>query len=375
MPAEPFSAGIPPLRKLGVLLFLLCLFALTLAGGTFYLLFHDLPLIQQAISETLAQTMKELQEGDRASLSLSLARAEAGSAAPFTLDGGLFYLSMAGLVVCWLMLVYRLAQNAETVKKGAMRASPLLCVLSFFLPVGNIWMPLQAMLDVNKALSFPGPSRGKGWIWLAWAVSVPGSLLIFLYTLFQPLFHFSETLRAWAEESPENVLALDRELEALLNGMVRPVIMYNGTALPGEPGKFRADDAPLLFPAKEAGQPPAFLISSLPPAKPRRKERKSRRTCSIPFLFLAGFLSASLPLSGTFTGKNRVALTGGFTKIFSRLPFPSGPFFLRGGIKPSGHKKPGLASRRAGPSKNSNFSDYRLADFTIMASLPIRPRR
>ena len=213
MPAEPFSAGIPPLRKLGVLLFLLCLFALTLAGGTFYLLFHDLPLIQQAISETLAQTMKELQEGDRASLSLSLARAEAGSAAPFTLDGGLFYLSMAGLVVCWLMLVYRLAQNAETVKKGAMRASPL-----------------QAMLDVNKALSFPGPSRGKGWIWLAWAVSVPGSLLIFLYTLFQPLFHFSETLRAWAEESPENVLALDRELEALLNGMVRPVIMYNGTA-------------------------------------------------------------------------------------------------------------------------------------------------
>ena len=230
MPAEAFSAGIPPLRKLGVLLFLLFLFALALAGGTFYLLFHDLPLIQQAISETLAQTMKELQEGDRASLSLSLARADASSAAPLTLDGGLFYLSMAGLVVCWLMLVYRLAQNAETVKKGAMRASPLLCVLSFFLPVGNICMPLQAMLDVNKALSFPGPSRGKGWIWLAWAVSVPGSLLIFLYTLFQPLFHFSETLRAWAEESPENVLALDRELEALLNGMVRPVIMYNGTA-------------------------------------------------------------------------------------------------------------------------------------------------
>ena len=230
MPAEAFSAGIPPLRKLGILLFLLCLFALALAGGTLYVLFHDLPLIQQAISEMLAQTMKDLQDGDRTSLSLSLARADAGSAAPFTLDGGLFYLSMAGLVVCWLMLVYRLAQNAETVKKEAMRSSPLLCVLSFFLPVGNIWMPLQAMLDVNKALSFPGPSRGKGWIWLAWAVSVPGSLLIFLYTLFQPLFRFSETLRAWAKESPENVLALDRELEALLNGMVRPVIMYNGTA-------------------------------------------------------------------------------------------------------------------------------------------------
>ena len=62
MPAEAFSAGIPPLRKLGVLLFLLCLFALALAGGTLYLLFHDLPLIQQAISETLAQTMKELQD-------------------------------------------------------------------------------------------------------------------------------------------------------------------------------------------------------------------------------------------------------------------------------------------------------------------------
>ena len=137
------------------------------------------------------------------------------------------------------------------------------------------------------------------------------------------------------------------------HGAPRHHVQRNG--LPGEPGKFRADDAPLLFPAKEAGQPPAFLISSLPPAKPRRKERKSRRTCSIPFLFLAGFLSASLPLSGTFTGKNRVALTGGFTKIFSRLPFPSGPFFLRGGIKPSGHKKPGLASRRAGPAKIAIF--------------------
>lgn len=228
MPAEPLPAGIPPLRKLGVLLFLLCLFALVLAGSTLYLLLHDLPLIQQAIAATLAQTMQELQEGGRASLSLP--QADATAAAPFTPDGALFYLSIAGLAVCWLMLVYRLAQNAETVKKGAMRASPLLCVLSFFLPVGNIWMPLQAMLDVNKALSFPGPSRGKGWIWLAWAVSVPGSLLVFLYTLFQPLFRFPETLRAWAEESPDNILALDRELEALLNGMARPVIMYNGTA-------------------------------------------------------------------------------------------------------------------------------------------------
>ncbi len=303
MPAEAFSAGIPPLRKLGVLLFLLCLFALALAGGTFYLLFHDLPLIQQAISETLAQTMKELQEGDRASLSLSLARADAGSAAPFMLDGGLFYLSMAGLVVCWLMLVYRLAQNAETVKKGAMRASPLLCVLSFFLPVGNIWMPLQAMLDVNKAFSFPGPSRGKGWIWLAWAVSVQGSLLIFLYTLFQPLFRFSETLRAWAEESPEKRACAGPGAgsPAARHGAPRHHVQRN--SLPGEPGKFRADDAPLLFPAKEAGQPPAFLIRSLPPAKPRRKERKSRRACSIPFLFLAGFLPASLPFPELSPGK------------------------------------------------------------------------
>ena len=38
MPAEAFSAGIPPLRKLGVLLFLLCLFALALAGGTVLIL-------------------------------------------------------------------------------------------------------------------------------------------------------------------------------------------------------------------------------------------------------------------------------------------------------------------------------------------------
>lgn len=228
MPTEPPPAGIPPLRKLGVLLSLLCLFALALAGSTLYVLFHDLPLIQQAMAETLAQTIQELQEGGRASLSPT--QADALPAVPLTLDGSLFHLSMAGLAVCWLMLVYRLAQNAETVKKGAMRASPLLCVLSFFLPVGNIWMPLQTMLDANKALSSPGPSRRKGWIWLAWAVSVPGSLLVFLYTLFQPLLHFSETLQAWAQENPENAFALDRELEALLNGMVRPVFLYNGTA-------------------------------------------------------------------------------------------------------------------------------------------------
>ncbi|MFR4417157.1 MAG: hypothetical protein ACLT8E_07150 [Akkermansia sp.] len=62
----------------------------------------------------------------------------------------------------------------------------------------------------------PSPSRPftrKRLIWLAWAVSVPGSLLIFLYTLFQPLFRFSETLRMGGRK-PENVLALDRELEA-----------------------------------------------------------------------------------------------------------------------------------------------------------------
>lgn len=228
MPTEPLPAGIPPLRKLGVLFYLLCLFALALAAGTLYLLFHDLPLIQQAIAETLTQTIKEVQEGGRASLSLT--RVDTGSTLPFAMDGSLFYPATAGLAVCWLMLVYRLAQNAETVKKGAMRATPLLCVLSFFLPVGNIWMPLQAMLDVNKALSSPGPSRGQGWIWLAWAVSVPGSLLVFLYTLCQPLIGFAETFRAWAQENPENVFALDRELEALLNGMVRPVLLYNGIA-------------------------------------------------------------------------------------------------------------------------------------------------
>lgn len=221
-------AEIPPLRKLGVLFFLLCLFALALAGSTLYVFFHDLPLIQQAIAETLAQSMKELQEGGPASLSLT--RVNTGSGSLFSMAGSLFYPATAGLVICWLMLVYRLAQNAETVKKGAMRATPLLSVLSFFLPVGNIWMPLQAMLDVNKALSSPGPSRGKGWIWLAWAISVPGSLLVFLYTLCRPLIDFSEALRTWAAENPENVFALNRELEALLNDMVRPVILYNGTA-------------------------------------------------------------------------------------------------------------------------------------------------
>lgn len=228
MPEEQLPAGIPPLRKTGVLLFLLCLFALALAEGTLYLIFHDLPLIQQAIAETVAQSVKELQEGGSATAALT--HVNAGSTAPFTMDGGLFYLCAAGLVICWLMLVYRLAQNAETVKKGALRCTPLLCVLSFFLPVGNIWMPLQAMLDVNKALSSPGPSRGKGWIWAAWAVSVPGSLLIFLYTLCRPLAGFFQTFRTWAEEYPGNVFALDRELEALMNGMVRPVIIYNGAA-------------------------------------------------------------------------------------------------------------------------------------------------
>lgn len=226
MPAEQLPAPLPPLRKIGVLLLLLCLFALALAGGTLYLIFHDLPLIQQAIAETVAQSVKELQEGGSASVALT--HVNTGSTVSSTMDESLFYLGTAGLAICWLMLVYRLAQNAETVKKGALRSTPLLCVLSFFLPVGNIWMPLQSMLDINKALSSPGPSRGKGWVWTAWAVSVPGSLLIFLYTLCRPLVSFFQTFRAWAEEDPGNVSALDRELEALLNGMVRPVIMYNG---------------------------------------------------------------------------------------------------------------------------------------------------
>ncbi|MFR4417156.1 MAG: hypothetical protein ACLT8E_07145 [Akkermansia sp.] len=93
----------PPLRS-SASLFLLCLLAPTLAGAPSSA-FPRSSLIQQAISETLAQTMKELQKGTAPPFP-SPCQGGCRLRRLFTLDGGLFYLSMAGLVVCWLMLVY-----------------------------------------------------------------------------------------------------------------------------------------------------------------------------------------------------------------------------------------------------------------------------
>ena len=79
--------------------------------------------------------------------------------------------------------------------------SPAKCVLSFILPVGNLWMPVKALLNINSILSPTSQTSGKVLIWTAWALSVPVTLLTLLYTLIHPFITFMETFVGWQEEA------------------------------------------------------------------------------------------------------------------------------------------------------------------------------
>ena len=127
-----------------------------------------------------------------------------------------------------------------------------------------------------------------------------------------------------------------------------------------------------------------------PDGMPRAKFRDWLRVLNFP---------VSAPFSGSHTGPDggkyeKRICSGPETAALLHLPYPgktlSSPYGSRGNIlkrlsslwTPFPFRKNNTpeiknpAPPHGGPGQqNSNSSDYRLADFTIMASLPMRPRR
>ena len=110
-----------------------------------------------------------------------------------------------------------------------MQPSPAKCVLSFILPVGNLWMPVKALLNINSILSPTSQTSGKVLIWTAWALSVPVTLLTLLYTLIHPFITFMETFGGWQEEADSFPMEpVVQDIQSLFSAMLGPVLFYNG---------------------------------------------------------------------------------------------------------------------------------------------------
>ncbi|MDT0265872.1 protein kinase [Streptomyces sp. DSM 44915] len=65
-----------------------------------------------------------------------------------------------GLLVCWLIWCYQTRVTAERFAPGGLRHRPRTAVTSWFLPVGNLFVPKQIANDVWHASSAPRPGGG-----------------------------------------------------------------------------------------------------------------------------------------------------------------------------------------------------------------------
>lgn len=204
---------------------LLGIFSLVFMAGTAQVIFFQISQIRDALREMAQQTVSGLsseltsQTPDFAVMHISHS---------LTGNAGLMSAAFLGFMVCWFLLIYRVAGNARRAGGSLMRMSPGECILSFFLPVINLWKPLQALLNINAVFSPDSRRGGNTLIWAAWAVSVPGALLVFLYSLFVPFITFMKVLQGWNEDretlTPE---CMGNDIQAVFLSMANP-ILYNG---------------------------------------------------------------------------------------------------------------------------------------------------
>ena len=202
--------------------FLLGTLSLFLIAGTCFIIFVQLPWIQEAVRKMIGQIMSEL---------VTLHKLPSGM--EITYPGSeigviMFPVSLA-CFACWLLLIYRLAWDARRTAGNLMQPSPAKCVLCFILPVGNLWMPVKALLNINSILSPTSRTPGKVLIWTAWALSVPVTLLTLLYTLIHPFIMFMETFGGWQEEADSFPMEpVVQDIQSLFSAMLGPVLFYNG---------------------------------------------------------------------------------------------------------------------------------------------------
>lgn len=217
---EPF----PP-RPGKTLPILLAALSLVLLAGTYRVIFIQLPGIQEAVREIAGQLASPLAAGLPAMGSVPFHLASSSGVWEQTV----LFLAAAAWITCWLLLVYRLARDARSLGGSRMQHTPGKCVLSFLLPVGNMWMPLKSLLDMNAIFSPARRKSGIALIWTAWAVSVPIALLAFLYTLSVPFITLLDTFRNW--EGQEDLLTpgmMERDIQNVFNSLVEPMLLYNG---------------------------------------------------------------------------------------------------------------------------------------------------
>lgn len=202
--------------------FLLGTLSLFLIAGTCFIIFFQLPWIQEAVRTMIGQMASELATLHTipSGMEITYPGSEIGLV--------MFPISIACLA-CWLLLIYRLAWDARRIGGNLMQPSPAKCVLSFILPVGNLWMPVKALLNINSILSPVSRTPGKVLIWTAWSLSVPVTLLTFLYTLIHPFITFMKTSGEWQEQTaPFPMEMIIQDMQSLFSTMLGPVLFYNG---------------------------------------------------------------------------------------------------------------------------------------------------
>lgn len=203
---------------------LLGVFSLVLIAGTAHIIFFQLSGIQDSLREMTDQIISciisgpENQTAENVTYSLSWN----------TSLTCLMLVASLGCAVCWFLLIYRLAEDARCAGGSLMRMNPGECVLSFFLPVVNLWRPLKALLGINAALSPDNRTGGAILIWTSWAINVPITLLTFLYTFLLPLVTFRNVFQRWSEDAGNlNQERLHDGIQSILLSAIDPII-YNG---------------------------------------------------------------------------------------------------------------------------------------------------
>jgi hypothetical protein len=83
-------------------------------------------------------------------------------------------LAVIGAMVLVCVWTYRASSNAHQLGAQGLRYSPRWAVAGYFIPVGNLWMPYQAMKEILQASRNPAAWQSQGWPqslpvwWLLW---------------------------------------------------------------------------------------------------------------------------------------------------------------------------------------------------------------
>ncbi|MDA2811218.1 protein kinase [Nocardiopsis sp. RSe5-2] len=113
------------------------------------------------------------------------------------------FASCVGAVVCWLLWFHRVRLIAERFAPGRLRYEPRMAVASWFIPVGNLFLPKQIADDVWHASSPPGNGGGMA---PAGALNTWWSLWLFTF-LTWPIFWTPWWVPALPEEFWEGPVA------------------------------------------------------------------------------------------------------------------------------------------------------------------------